>query len=362
MSKFDVQELAKDGDLQPRDHYGECVDPLGLTVMYDPGGTPSVDFIFVHGLGGTSYQTWSKNQDLELCWPQKWLPHEPDICTARVLTFGYNANFSAVKASGISDISDFAKSLLFEMKYGRDEQLRSLDIGTAPIVFVMHSMGGLVFKKAYMLGINNDEHKNIAAQVRSVVFLSTPHRGTNLAEILNRMLSVSVFGHSAKRYISELKMNSSALENINENFRHVAPSLRIFSFYETLKTPIGGKSMTVKSMMILEKDSSILGYPGETSQPLNADHHNVCKFSHRHEQNYKSVRAVLATLISDYGQKVVDSLPKSLGVDSTLRSNFEHVEAVLSQHHTPEDDLDAALEQRSSGTCEWLLSDPAFID
>ena len=279
-----------------------------------------------------------------------------------VLTFGYNANFSAVKASVISDITHFAKSLLFEMKYGRDEQLRSLDIGTAPIVFVVHSMGGLVFKKAYMLGINNDEYKNIAAQVRSVVFLSTPHRGTNLAEILNRMLSVSVFGHSAKRYISELKMNSSALEDINENFRHVAPSLRIFSFYETLKTPIGGKSMTVKSMMILEKDSSILGYPGETSQPLDADHHNVCKFSHRHEQNYKSVRAVLATLISDYGQKVVDSLPKSLGVDSTLRSNFEHVEAVLSQHHTPEDDLDAALEQRSSGPCEWLLSDPAFID
>ena len=50
--------------------------------------------------------------------------------------------------------------------------------------------------------------------------------------------------------------------------------------------------------MILGKESSILGYPGEISLPLAADHHDVCKFSDMQDSNYKCVRSVLQTLIS----------------------------------------------------------------
>lgn len=49
--------------------------------------------------------------------------------------------------------------------------------------------------------------------------------------------------------------------------------------------------------MILEKDSSILGYPGEISQPLNANHHDVCKYTGRDDPNYVAVRSVLKTLV-----------------------------------------------------------------
>lgn len=49
--------------------------------------------------------------------------------------------------------------------------------------------------------------------------------------------------------------------------------------------------------MILEKDSSILGYPGEISQPLNANHHEVCKYLGRDDPNYITVTSVLKTLV-----------------------------------------------------------------
>lgn len=101
------------------------------------------------------------------------------------------------------------------------------------------------------------------------MFLATPHRGTNLAELLNRILSVSIFNHSPKLYISELKTGSPALEDLNEQFRHIAPKLQIMSFYETLPTAVGPKnivSLVLKgkiswliTQMVLEKDSSILG-------------------------------------------------------------------------------------------------------
>ena len=97
-------------------------------MIYQPETPPTVDIIFVHGLGGTSQQTWSKNRDPTLFWPKEWLPLERDISTARVLSFGYNAHFAA-PGKNIFNISDFAKELLFGMKFGMDKQSKVLGVG-----------------------------------------------------------------------------------------------------------------------------------------------------------------------------------------------------------------------------------------
>jgi hypothetical protein len=49
--------------------------------------------------------------------------------------------------------------------------------------------------------------------------------------------------------------------------------------------------------MLVEKDSAILGYFGEISKRLGADHHTVCKFDSIQNSNYISVRNVLKTLV-----------------------------------------------------------------
>ncbi len=48
---------------------------------------------------------------------------------------------------------------------------------------------------------------------------------------------------------------------------------------------------------MLEKDLSVLGYPGEISKPLDADHHGVCKYPSPSDPRYVTVRNVLKTLI-----------------------------------------------------------------
>lgn len=103
-------------------------EPLGLHVVYEPPSRRIVDIIFIHGLGGTSRLSWSWNRDLSLFWPQEWLPLEPGLRDARVLTFGYNAHFSS-PTKDIFSISDFAKDLLLQMKFGNDHQVQSLKIG-----------------------------------------------------------------------------------------------------------------------------------------------------------------------------------------------------------------------------------------
>ena len=55
--------------------------------------------------------------------------------------------------------------------------------------------------------------------------------------------------------------------------------------------------------MIVERDSSTLGYPGEITKPLNADHHDVCKYMNRDDSNYQSVRDVLSSMVERFRKK-----------------------------------------------------------
>jgi hypothetical protein len=104
-------------------------DPLGLTILHEPETTPSLDIIFVHGLGGTSRATWSKGHDPEFFWPHKWLPLEPGIQSARISSFGYNANFATAGPTPITNITDFARDLLYAMKFAKDPELEEANIG-----------------------------------------------------------------------------------------------------------------------------------------------------------------------------------------------------------------------------------------
>lgn len=108
---------------------------------------------------------------------------------------------------------------------------------------------GLIFK-AYLLGQNDENYQDIVKSISAVMFLATPHRGTDLAELLNRMLLVSF--QSPKDFIVDLSRSSEALEEINEQFRHVAPKISIFSFYETLPTYVGPKKVVCGKNRSLE--------------------------------------------------------------------------------------------------------------
>lgn len=113
-------------------------DPLGLNVLYNPERERQLDIVFVHGLGGTSRLSWCKNKDLELFWPLTFLPLEPDICHARILTFGYNATILRANKNS-SSILDFAKALLFDLKYAKGLEMEELNIGEVSLLHrVLH--------------------------------------------------------------------------------------------------------------------------------------------------------------------------------------------------------------------------------
>jgi len=82
---------------------------LGLTTVSNLPRDAVADVIFVHGLGGGSRKTWSKNEDPALFWPGQWLPQDPEFRDVRIHTFGYDSDWDK---ESILNIHDFAKSLL----------------------------------------------------------------------------------------------------------------------------------------------------------------------------------------------------------------------------------------------------------
>lgn len=303
-------------------------------------------------MGGHSRKTWSKNHDPSFFWPEVWLPFEPDIRSARIFTYGYNAALRDASRS-VSSITDFAKELLFEMQFGTDSSGGDLNIGAKPIIFVVHSMGGLVVKKAYLLGLHDVNYQKVIQAVSAIIFLSTPHRGTNLAETLNRVLAASF--QSTKSYIRDLNKSSPAIEELNEQFRHLAPKLSIWSFYETLATAIGPRKI-----MVLEKDSSVLGYPAEISRPLQADHHDVCKFASPADSNYITVRNAISSLVTRLRVRKPETPVKEHERETSIDESL-NIQDMFRDCPSTETDYDAIRSCWIPDTCKWFLEEREFI-
>ena len=65
------------------------------------------------------------------------------------------------------------------------------------------------------------------------MFLGTPHRGADLAGILNLVLLASF---SSRSFVKQLRPNSDAIASINNGFVHRVEPLKLISFFETENT------------------------------------------------------------------------------------------------------------------------------
>jgi len=84
----------------------------------------------------------------------------------------------------------------------------------------------------------DDAYADMISRTLGIVFLSTPHKGSAFASVLNSLLAASLIS-SAKVYVAELDGLSPTIQDLNEQFRLQSGKLRLFSFYETLKTTVG---------------------------------------------------------------------------------------------------------------------------
>ena len=178
------------------------------------------------------------------------------------------------------------------------------------------------------------------------MFLATPHRGVDLAQLLSRVLNLSP---GARPFVKDLHRNSLATQSINDEFPQYSRELQIYSFYETLPMAYGiGKSL------IVEKDAAILGYTNEIAAYLNANHREICKYNSVADTNYQIVRNALASAMDSLREAAT---PLHVEINKEQRRILD---GFLGVTEAPKDYFMDIDNVRLTGSCEWLLRRESF--
>ncbi|KAK8176250.1 hypothetical protein BC567DRAFT_226636 [Phyllosticta citribraziliensis] len=258
----------------------------GPNIVHEPTDTSSIvaDICFVHGLGGHREDTWTKKEGKGSCfWPKELL--STDIGNVRIISWGYNAAIVAFFGTDSKEsLQGLGNALINDLSI-----LRKREVRERPLIFVAHSLGGLVVKQAIIQ--SNTHYNNKSSRsgdmfpaVKCAMFLATPHRGSNAANWADMVTTITAplaIRLSNKELVKTLKSDSCVLYNQRETFLAVRHSvdLDVPCFYENRPT---------SKMTIVPKDFAVIE-DCHTRIAMDADHHEICKFNDKNDVNYQRV-------------------------------------------------------------------------
>jgi protein SERAC1 len=280
----------------------------------------------VHGLTGNRENTWTHQN--KVFWPRDLLTH--DLPDARIMTFGYDADVVKIwgmTPAGSNGLHGHGKSLAYALSDSRS----AASAKERPLILVAHSLGGLVCEQAMLVcrAANELRLKSVLQSVVGIVFLGTPHRGSDLAawgsivaKYLHRIRSVN------RNIIKTLELKSEVLASVEQDFQQLLLTpehvnrTRIFCFYEELAVPLVGKIVPDESA-ILEQYSNL---------SIHGNHMDMTKFSASTDNGYRAVCGVLKDWINQIEAMTPESvqavekphkLTKGSTEDSTTREETE---------------------------------------
>lgn len=285
------QVLPTDTDTGPPDSLPDSSFPDGVKVLHDcPDAT--VDICFVHGLTGDRETTWTATGQLRP-WPETLLP--PRLYTARILTYGYDAYVVRKGVAGSNRLLDHATNLLHDLTTDR----ASCNAPSRPLIFVAHSLGGLVCKMAILRSRNNPQAhlRGIFDSIKGIIFMGTPHKGAWMADWARMPASSLAFGKSANvTLLDVLQRDNQLLESIQVDFvgmirelQRDDRSLKVTCFFEELPLPVVGK--------VVSKESAI--FEGHDPITVHADHRGMVRFASAEETGFKRLLGELRRWMSE---------------------------------------------------------------
>jgi hypothetical protein len=257
-------------------------------------GKRRASVIFVHGLGGDAYDTWRRPPEDNSFWPL-WLAE--DITGLAVYTLAYEAPASNWLGTAMP-LQDRAVNIL-------EILLGTPGLADSPVIFICHSLGGLIVKQI-LLDLDRQKGRRPEAAalldcVTQVIFLATPHTGSGKGSLLDRWRFLAWPSSIART----LDANDPTLRSINIDYRGLADDrrdiLHHLIFYETRGTPAG---------VIVDEASSDPGLTGRPPIPIDADHITIVKPADRAAVQYARTRDfILAGLPAPAEHGDVEALP-----------------------------------------------------
>ncbi|KAJ4292927.1 hypothetical protein N0V88_005590 [Collariella sp. IMI 366227] len=263
------------------------------------------DIVLVHGLNGAPEKTWMAPNGVY--WPAELLPASLKSQHANILVYGYNADVYAGfwDRHGRSPSDNFvhhhAQTLVADLTHFRKSE------GTErnPLIWVVHSLGGIVAKRALLY--SNDlkdpqleSLRSIYVSTYGIIFLGTPHQGAGVAGwggIIQRMADAIVprkIFETESVLLKSLKKDSETLQQISNHFLDIADGFKIHMAHENHKTDVKGSKV-----LIVGDTSASPQLPGVTYYGIEATHSGMCKFANDNAPGYRTVSTALREWVAD---------------------------------------------------------------
>lgn len=83
----------------------------------------------------------------------------------------------------------------------------------------------------------NSVFEKIKRDTLGIAFIATPHRGADLAKLLEGVLGMCF---SKRPFVGDLKSSGQTVKEINNSFKHCIKDLVLFSFWESRGMPLVG--------------------------------------------------------------------------------------------------------------------------
>jgi protein SERAC1 len=151
----------------------------------------------VHGLNGhpiASFTTPATSASSTDCfWLRDLLPR--DLPRSRIYSWGHNASVPELP------FRDLAMNLADHL--GQD--VLTMPGRSRPLIFLAHSLGGLIVKQLLVLAPAYHRYEPIVARTLGILFLGTPHRGS----------STATWAETMSRLVTGVREQSQAIKSKN---------------------------------------------------------------------------------------------------------------------------------------------------
>ena len=242
------------------------------------------DIVFVHGLGGGSHSTWRYGQEGRpdhFFWPEELGKDLPDC---GIWTLGHASGLSHWFSDEGMALEDLANN--FALK------LTNKGFGERPIIFITHSMGGLVVKELITAAtaLGGEDWARVVKAVRGIVFLGTPHHGSHMATVADGFAVLL----RTQEHLKQMRFAAKALDQLHKRFMKWQAETKcpVEAYVETrgiARSGWFGLKRLLPSALVVPDISGDPNLPGCDCHRIGADHIELVKPNGREHDVYAGV-------------------------------------------------------------------------
>ena len=232
------------------------------------------DIIFVHGLGGDAWSTWHPEESKEdkNFFPM-WLGE--DFSQWGIWSLAYEV--SPIKLQGsdlpLVELADNIAGLLVD----------AYELGERPLIFITHSMGGLVVKQMLRNAQDYGDSfwKRMVEQTKGIVYIATPHSGAGVASLMKFL------GIITSVNLKELEANHPRLLELNRVHRSNEK-------LEQIPIKVFGENLKTNGFMVVDRTTLDPGRKEVTPIILPEENHiSISKPQSKDARIYREVRTFI---------------------------------------------------------------------